>query len=185
MLDWKIMAASLAALVFVSSVFVGDFGIRDFFGTLTERLGEWLGNSPFGGLFTAPTTSIINADTVSLKIYPDTFLLKPDHSVNVTFGRREIADFMGEIEVDYVRKRITLDEANSHLILTMPLEQTTFTGVMLKKFVVDKERIDVSTGDWEISSHNGTIELYDFQGTVEIDSRSVSFSGNITRLVRL
>lgn len=185
MIDWKIMAASLAALLFVSSVFVGDFGLREFFGTITEKLGEWLGNSPFGGLFTAPTSSVIDADVVSLKIYPETFTLRPDHPVNITFGTHTITDFTGDISVDYVGNVLAFDEANSQLVLEMPIETTAVEGMFIKKLVIDNEKIDVSTGDWEISSNNGSIELYDFDGIAEIDSGMIALSGNISKLVRV
>lgn len=184
MLDWKILAASFAALLFVSSMLVGDFGVRDFFSTVVEKLGEWLGNSPFGGLFTAPT-SIMNVDTINLKLYPDLFVLKPDSSVNISFDKKEVVNFVGEITVDYNNKKIILDEINSPLNIVIPIETTRISGLKLKKLLVKDIKIDVSAGEWEISNDNGSIEIYDFSGLGEIDVNRIQLEGNITRLIRL
>ena len=57
MFDWKILAASFAALLVVSSVLVGGFGFTDILGTLSD----WMGESPLSGLVTAPSRGAMRA----------------------------------------------------------------------------------------------------------------------------
>ena len=186
MLDWKILAASFAALLFVSSMLIGDFAITDFFADIAEKLGEWLGNSPFGGMFTAPTqSSVINTNIIDVSIYPDTFILKPDYPVNMSFNEKEITGFMGDIIIDYDEKKITLDESNSQLNIVMPIENVEIHGLILKKLLIQEKGIEANTGNWEIQTDNGTIEIYDFSGFGEISSESIHLEGNITKLIRL
>ena len=186
MLDWKILAASFAALLFVSTLLVGDFGIPNFFGDIADKLGEWLGNSPFGGMFTAPTSSsVIDSDTINVKIFPDSFVLRPDFPVNITFDKKEIISFSGEITIDYEEKRITLDQSNSQLSIIMPIENIKIHGLKLAKLLIQEKGLDASTGNWEIKTENGSIEIYDFSGIGEITSRSIELDGNITKLIRL
>lgn len=186
MLDWKILAASFAALLFVSSLLIGDFAIKDFFTGIADKLSEWLGNSPFGGMFTAPTPSnVISTDSINVKIIPDTFTLKPDLPVNVSFSGKIITDFSGEILVDYNENEVILDESNSNLNIVMPVETIEIHGLNMKKLLIQNTGIDADTGNWELATDNGTIEIYDFSGSGEIGLRSIDLVGNITRLIRL
>ena len=185
MLDWKILAASFAALLFVSSMFIGDFAIQDFFSTVVEKIGEWLGGSPFGGMVTAPTSSVIEGNTVNVKIYPERFTIIPDNPVNITFDGKEITDFSGEIVIDYSEKKITFDESNSRLNIIIPIENTEITDLKIKKVIIHNKEIDVNTEDWDLSNKNGSIEVYDFSGIVEITTRMIELKGNMSKLVRL
>ena len=185
MLDWKILAASFAALLFVSSMLVGDFAIRDLFTTVSEQLGEWLGNSPFGGMFTATKPQVTDADVIDLEMRPETFTLIPDQPVNISFDSGEITDFSGSIDVNYETKVIILDETNSDLIIKMPLETIKISGLSITKMDLKDIDLDLTTGSWDLTSKNGSIEIHGFLGTGEITPSMIIMQGNVTKLVRL
>ena len=185
MLDWKILAASFAALLFVSTLLIGDFGIGDFFTTVSEKLGEWLGNSPFSGMFTTTKPVVTGPDTINVRIQPETFVLRPDQPINISFDNREITGFSGTITVNYTDNRIIFDESNSDLSMTMPLETIKIEGLAFRKLDITEMQMETEAGEWDFSTENGSIEIHDFFGTGEITPKAIEIKGNISKLVRL
>jgi hypothetical protein len=185
MLDWKMLAASLVAIIFVASLLIGDFAIKGLFSGVGDGLGQWLGNSPFGGLFTAPTAQGTSASTISLKFRPDSFTIKPDSPVNMTFEWGDMKMFSGEIIVDYEGKTMLVRESNSQLGLTMPLQSVKIHGLKSKKLVIQNSVIDMTADRWIIASENGSVEVYDFSGTGYISSGVIALDGNITKFTRI
>ncbi len=184
MMDWKILAASFAALIFVSSLFVGDFAIKDFFSTLVDKIGEWVGSSPFGGMFAAPTHPSSGTQEIELKMYSQNLVINPEYPVNISFDNNEMTGFLGTLEINYIKRNIELGEDKTNLRITIPLKDISIEGLTFKKFTINNAKIDVHTDRWDISSENGSVELYDFSGFGEINNEMIVFKGNVTKIQR-
>lgn len=176
MLDWKILAASFVALLVVSSVLLGGFGIGEFFSDLINKIGEWLGSSPFGGFFSTPTAKTKEIDIV---LYPANLSLKPDSSINVSTDMITLTNFKGEISTDFENETLIFKESDSSLIVEIPLERITIPDLQIKKMSFENVRFDMKPN---ITGENGSIEIYDFLGKGIIAVGSVEFQGNVSKM---
>lgn len=176
MLDWKILAASFVALLVVSSVLLGGFGIGEFFSDLMNKIGEWLGSSPFGGFFSTPTAGTKEIDIV---LYPANLSLKPDSSINVSTDAVTLTNFKGEINADFEDEVLIFRESGSSLTVETPLKRITIPDLQIKRLSFENIRFAVKPN---ITGENGSIEIYDFLGRGTITVGTVEFQGNISRM---
>jgi len=176
MLDWKILAASFVALLVVSSVLLGGFGIGEFFSDLINKIGEWLGSSPFGGFLSAPTTETKQID---IMLYPANLSLLPDSIVNISTDAVTLTNFKGEINMDFKDKTLIFKESGSSLTVEVPLEGITVSDLQIKKMSFENLIFDVKP---DITGGNGSIEIHDFLGKGIITTRGVGFQGNVSKM---
>ena len=152
-MDWKILAASFAALVIVSSILLGGFGLGNFFSDIISTIGEFLGSSPFSG--TQPSSSDL---AVSIVLYPSEFSLKTEHGINLSIGPEtgsvNLEMFDGEISVDYQNDIISFRPENTELSIDLPLQDIMIENLRLSKisveemsFVIDSESSGKTTGE--------------------------------------
>lgn len=179
MIDWKILAASFAALLVVSSLLVGDFGIRDFFSGIVERIGELLGTSPFGGMFSTPSAGHAEID---LDIYTETLILQPALPVNITSGGVTIEGFEGAISVSAAEESAVFEEKAANTRITFRLNQSVLVqGLSMGSLVISNARFELTSNQSRIDSDNATIELYNFAGSGTIYRTRINLRGNVSR----
>jgi hypothetical protein len=176
MLDWKILAASFAALLVLSSVLLGGFGIGDFLAGAAEKVRELLGGAPFSGLFTGRGSP---EQQITLALFPENFTLVPDSAVAIIIGDMQLNDFAGEIGIHFDSNELILDEKESSLSISLPITETEIKQVSLASLKVENAVFDVAP---TISTENGTIEVTRFSGTVTITEKSVEFLGNVSSI---
>jgi hypothetical protein len=179
MLDWKILAASFAALLVVSSVAFGNFGIGDFFSGILDKLNQLLGGgSPFTGLF-----GRAGAGTeVNVTLYPDSIYFDPS-SVNVTSPAASVHNFGGRLTADLAGGVLYLEEKSSKLSVSFPLANATYTveGLSFQKLSLSGTRFQLRSNQSDISSQ-GNLEIQGFAGRARISGGSVVLEGNATKI---
>jgi hypothetical protein len=180
MLDWKILGASFAALLVVSSMFLGAGagfgGLGDFFSGIISQISSWFSGSPFGGFFSAPSAQ---SKAVTLLMYPQMLELKPDSPVGVDIGKTSLTDFSGTITADYANKTLTFQEAGSSLKISAPMEEVRIAGLMISTLSSDSMKFEIVPN---ITSEDGALEMHGFNGTLSIREDSMEFRGNVTKL---
>ena len=176
MLDWKIVGASFAALIVISTVMLGNFGIGDFFSDLFGKTGDLLGGSPFGGFFSNPTARNMEVDVT---LFPDNFVLIPDSKINLTIDSINLEEFQGEIRVYFSTQTLVLKEANSPLIVNTPLQEIKIENIVLNKLLLENEAFEIKPN---ISTSNGTMDMTGFLGTAFIHEDNIELIGNVSSL---
>lgn len=176
MFDWKVIVAGLVAVLLVSSVLVGDFGIKDIFSGTVNKISEWLGSSPFGGLFPSPETS---HKEVVISLYPESFILVPETTVDISLDSINFTNFKGKITTHFQNNTICFEES-AGLNINMPIQRTKIKNVKIRSIKLENIRYRVVSGESDITNENGTIEITSFSGTVVIEGIFIEFIGNIS-----
>ena len=172
MLDWKILAASFAALLVVSSVLVGGFG----FGDILEKLREWLGESPLGGFVSTPSKTPVQ---VAVIIFPRSFEFSLQDS-SFTSGDTDFQGFTGTIQANLTSDLLTFSPSDTALSITMPLSNTSIGGVSIGKLSLDGVDFSVISNALDTSGENASLEVYDFSGRLTVNRELVRLDGNVT-----
>jgi hypothetical protein len=172
MFDWKILAASFAALLVVSSVLVGGFG----FGDVLDTLRDWLGDVPFEGLVSSPLSSSRQA---SVEFYPDSFELSLE-GASFSMGSASFADFSGTLSANLTGDTLELSPADSDFRATLAITETTIEGVSLASLLLEDTEFHVKSNSLETSGQNASLEVSGFSGDVTITGGSVLLDGNFS-----
>jgi len=172
MFDWKILGATFAALLVVSTLFLGGFGIPDFFSDILEKISQWLGSSPFGGIQgkTIP---------VKIRIQPTQFVLSPAKPINITLDSFEMENFQGEMEIYF--QNSTLIFTQEKLRIESNLQNFIIPEVQIQKLWLQTS-FQVSAQGSNITSDNGTLEVWNFKGVLSLENKTIYFSGNVTKI---
>ena len=172
MLDWKILAASFAALLVVSSVLVGGFGFTD----ILDKLNEWLGGSPFGGFVAAPLRA---TKPVTVIFFPDYFELPVD-GVSFRAGDADFEDFTGTLEANLSSKTISFFPGDTGFRVTLPLSDLAIDDVKIGRLSLEDMDFHVISHALDTSGENASLEVYDFSGKLSINQELVRLDGNVT-----
>jgi hypothetical protein len=172
MLDWKILAASFAALLVVSSVLVGGFGFSD----ILEKLSGWMGDSPLGGLVSAP---VRNLKSANVTFYPQSFELALESS-SFAAGGAAFTDFSGTCIANLSSDELLFTQKDSDLKVSLPLTEITFEGISLGKLSLEGTDFLVTSNSLDTSGQDATLEVLDFSGRITITSKLVRMEGNVT-----
>ena len=173
MFDWKILAASFAALLVVSSVLVGGFGFQDILG----KLNEWMGDSPLSGLVTSPTRG---TKQVSVTFYPESFQLSVNNAA-FSSGDSEFRSFTGTLDANLTSDEIILTQ-DSGFSATLPLTSTSLSSASISSISLEKTSFSVTSQSLETSGQDVSLEIVGFSGDVTITSEHVQLNGNVTSL---
>ncbi len=176
MLDWKIFAASIAALLIISTLLIGGSGIGGFFGSVGKTIGDWLGNSPFGGFF---GSSSPKTNEVDLTLHPRNLTLKSESAVNITTPSIILEEFNGKIRIDFESNTLTLEESNSPLKLNLDLQNITIEKIKIGRLAIENTEFEIKPN---ITTDNGTIEMVNFIGRCTIEENSIKLKGNLSIL---
>lgn len=176
MFDWKILAASAVALLFVSGLFLGNFGIQDFISGLLDKIREWTSSSPFAGFFSSTPKK---PSKIDMTVYPEAIQLKPEGSVEVKSKEFSLENFQGLINLSFDHKQMILKEAETGLLLETELRSTEIHDLRLAHLEMKDLKLEIEP---DIRTENGSIQMTDFHGKSYIDAESVRFLGNVTQL---
>ena len=176
-MDWKILAASFAALVIVSSILLGGFGLGDFFSDIISTIGNLLGASPFGGT-TSPATGI----GFSVAFYASQFSLQTEQGVNMTVNPISLEMFDGEICVDYQEEIIVLRPENTDLSIDLPLQEIVIEQMTHSEVSIEEADFEITSEESGKTTGSGTVEIFDFSGRLTIGTDMIEFDGNASRL---
>jgi hypothetical protein len=172
MLDWKILAASFAALLVVSSVLVGGFG----FGDILDKLREWLGDSPFGGFVTTPARE---PKAVAIIIFPRNFEFSVD-STDFRAGDADFQGFTGTIQANLSSDTISFSPRDTKLVVTLPLSNVSIDDISIGSLSLSDTDFNVISHALDTHGENATLEIHDFSGRVTISQELVRLDGNVT-----
>jgi hypothetical protein len=177
-MDWKIMAASFAALAIVSSVLIGGFGIGGFFSDIINTIGEFLSSSPFGGLPAISSGSSVVA--VKLAFYPSEFTLTTEHGINAHINDINLEMFDGEIQIYYQNSTIILKPRDTDMTIDLRLQEIVVEDLTLSKLNIEETRFEIEGSDTAKTTGTGTVEISDFSGTFAIKTNRIEFEGNVS-----
>jgi len=176
-MDWKIMAASFAALVIVSSVLLGGFGLGDFFSDIINTIGGLLGSSPFGG-----ATSASSGLAASIVFFPSEFSLETDHPLNISTASVNLEMFDGEIYVDYSNELISFRPESTELSIDLTLQEIVIDDIELSKISVEDMSFEIFNEESGKTSGEGNVEISDFSGRFTIGMNRIEFDGNVSSI---
>ncbi|MBU0898588.1 MAG: hypothetical protein KKB03_02245 [Nanoarchaeota archaeon] len=176
MIDWRILAASFAGLIVVSSLVVGGFG-GNIFSDLLDNVGNWLGSSPFGGFFSTPE---VKTHEVDMTIYPVKISLDPELSVNLSTDDTVIENFKGTISFDFEEQKMLLEESSTSLKFELPIKNMEINNFKLNSFSADNIKLKIAP---DIVSENGSIQLQNFFGKVIVTTENLKLEGNVSKIV--
>ncbi len=171
MLDWKILAASFAALLIVSSVLIGGLGFTE----IVDNIRDWLGGSPFGGIVDFPEAGSKEATVI---IYSTPFSFSPDNPINATIGGASVEGFSGIVSADF--ETLSLAFSSEGFRLSFPISNITLEDVSVGKLDITNADFAVKDGELETSAENGTLEISDFVGSMEFRDTRATLTGNFT-----
>jgi hypothetical protein len=174
MFDWKILAASFAALLVVSSVLVGGSGFTDIF----DRLRDFLGGSPLSGLLTAPVGGSRQA---SVTITQDTMALALEsHGFKVY--EAEFKDFSGTMNVDFGAEALAFSPSGSSTQVSFPLKAMALEDIKISSLDLEETDFMVVSDGLETSGKEAGLVIRNFSGSITILEGSVRLSGNFTSI---
>ena len=173
MLDWKILAASFAALLVVSSVLVGGFGFTD----LLNDLKEWIGETPFEGFISLPIDS--GSKEAAVTLYPDSFSLDVTGS-DFTANGAEFSGFTGTVAANLENGTVELSQSGSDFAVRMDLTRLVIGSVVIDQLTLEDMSFSVESNSLDTSGDNATLEILGFSGTVTLTRASVELSGNFS-----
>lgn len=175
MLDWKILAASIVALLFISSLFVGG-GARDFFSDTLNKMNDFLDTSPFG--ISLPGIPAEEGDKdMKLLLSPETLTLEPDAPVDITAGEIRIVDYEGGLLFDFANLTMTLTSATG--TITFPLQEVALENLVLEAFVVEDIPLELQP---DLATDTGTVALQGFSGTALATANGLALEGLVASL---
>jgi hypothetical protein len=172
MFDWKILAASFAALLVVSSVLVGGFGFPD----ILDKLNELMGDSPLGGFVSAP---IRPTKDVSVIFEPDYFEFSVN-SASFEAGDSEFTGFSGSIQANLSSNILAFLPDDSGFRLTRPVSEFTIDGVKISRISYEDTSFHVISDALDTSGQNASLEIIDFSGKIGISRSGIRLDGNVT-----
>jgi hypothetical protein len=172
MFDWKIMAASFAALLVVSSVLVSGFG----FGGIIDTLKDFLGDIPFEGLVTSPVRATSQANVT---FHPSSFSLGLD-SASFSVGQASFTGFSGTISADLSTDNLSIVQKDSDFSVSLPLTEVKIGQAAIGSIHADDTSFTVDSDSLETSGQNASLDVLDFSGSVRITASLVELSGNVS-----
>ncbi|MBI4021241.1 MAG: hypothetical protein HY369_03290 [Candidatus Aenigmarchaeota archaeon] len=170
MLDWKILAASFVALLVISAVFLGNFGVSDFLSDLIGKAGGAINGSPFGG---SPASG--DGKPVALILHPATLTLQPDQPVTVHAGETVITGFTGDLAFDFTNLTVRLTAEK--LSISFPIDQVEVSSLAMKDFAVEGMKLEIEP---DIATDAGSVDVGGFDGTAVATPEGLRLVGAVT-----
>ncbi|MFH1294757.1 MAG: hypothetical protein ABIH90_02330 [Candidatus Aenigmatarchaeota archaeon] len=174
-MDWKIVGASVVALLLVSGLFASSLEIGDFFSSIFDKLRGWLGESPFDGFFTTPTQK---PKEVSVTLKADNFELVPALAVDIKSTSTSIENFQGRINVSFSRGEMVLYNSQTGFAAKLPMEEFTIMNLSMSSVTFTDVGLDIASN---INSDNASVVITDFFGKATLNSGLI-LEGNATSL---
>jgi len=176
MLDWKILAASIVALLLISSVFLGGFGIKEFLSGILETASEYLGSSPFEGILPGESSEGGEKE-ISILLTPDTISLTPDSEATLVSGETVFSGFTGEVSVHFKNSTVALK--HSTLSVSLPLETLEIQSLEINSLSLQETSFEIKP---DIATDSGNLELKGFSGTATATKSGLQLEGTVSSL---
>ncbi|MBL7160281.1 MAG: hypothetical protein ISS93_00310 [Candidatus Aenigmarchaeota archaeon] len=176
MLDWKILAASIAALLFISSIFIGGLGIRDTFSGIIEKISEYLDTSPFTGMIPAAAPSGGSGE-VTILLSPPELTLVPDSPTTLKSGETVFSGFEGQITLNLPDKTVALSSGS--LEITFPLQSLELESLEINSLSLEGIPMEIKP---EISTDSGNLQLQGFTGSATATPEGLELTGKVSSL---
>jgi len=177
MLDWKILAASLVAMLFVSSVFIGGLGIRDILSDLVEKVSGYLGSSPIDNIFPSSQDQDTEGGTVSIFISPKNLEMIPDSEATIISGDTVFSGFTGTLKLNFDNN--TAELVSSSLTITFPIETMKIESLTLNTFSMEETKFDIKP---DLSTDSGNLQISGFLGEASITPEGIELTGEVSEL---
>lgn len=177
MLDWKILAASIVALLFISSVFIGGLGVSDIFSEIIGKTGDYLGSTPFDGLFPSTTSSASDKE-VKFTLTPETITITPDSGSVITSGDTIFSGYDGDIIIDFEESKVQL--VINDLTVDFPLELLEINELVLESFMLEETSFEINP---EIKTQSGIINMKNFNGQAIATVNGLVLEGTSSSLI--
>ena len=174
MIDWKILAAGFVALLFVSSVLVGNVGLRDFVNQVVQGIEGLFGSDSFSGFSVAAPAG--NKE-IELTLHPLQLNVGLEN-VDISAGTTLLNNFQGKLGIDVGNNVLEFMDGTSALKVTVPMQNTEITRLTLKKFSTSGIKFLIAPN---IFSSNGSLELTDFSGRAVVEAGSLKLMGNVSK----
>ena len=178
MAEWKILAASFATLLVISTLLVGDFGIRDAFSGIVDKINNWLSGSPFGGMIEIPEGTAVKVD---MFLNPKNFTFEPNN-LNITANSVDFSGFSGKLDIDYSESKITMTQTGTGMKIETPINEIIVEGIVIPKITLADTKFSVMTEQSNISTQNDSVEINGFSGTAIINAQGIELLGNVSSI---
>jgi len=174
MLDWKVLASAIIALLVVSFILLEGFGATTFFSGTISSIGEWFGSSPFGSIVPGS-----EGRRVTIRLYPENLTLEPEGEVEISTKTSTFTGFKGSINMNLEDRVMTLSEEGSTFRAMIPSSNVTISGFRLSRLSLEEAKFDIEP---DITTENGTINIRDFVGTCVTKADALELEGNVSAL---
>ncbi|MBI4182346.1 MAG: hypothetical protein HY520_05255 [Candidatus Aenigmarchaeota archaeon] len=175
MLDWKILAASLVALLVISSLFLGAFGIQDFFGGIAEQIGRYTGADPLANLPAGDAPE--EEPTLTLVLRPASFALTPSAPATIRSGETVISGFAGDMAFSFQNQTATL--RSKDIQIAFPLVSVEVTSLRLAR--LQAEAVPFSLPP-DVAADEGALDLRGFSGRATATPEGLTLEGSADSL---
>ncbi len=173
MFDWRILAASFAAIFAVSFLLTGglDHGV---FSHILEKANEWLKELPVTGFFSSAKHP---SKDVGISVYGKNLKLLPDSGLNITINDVNIRNFHGSIMLRGERIKLSCSGKTE---IEFPVNNLTVHEINVGKTIFRDVDFEIDTQGLTITAKNSSIEITDFSGTVSFEKNCIKFRGNVS-----
>jgi hypothetical protein len=172
MVSWKIIGASFVAVLILSLLVVGSFGLRNLLLGVVGKAGQSLGDTPLSGLVTSKGEGPQRLEVI---LFPQNFSFTFTSPVSVSRKDLSLNDFIGEVSVDYHTNELLLKPAGSPLVINTTIKRTAIENITISSLEIDNTAFRIGLS---VNTQNGTLEAADFRGSAVIDSDRIVLDGN-------
>ncbi|MFH1364874.1 MAG: hypothetical protein ABIH52_04455 [Candidatus Aenigmatarchaeota archaeon] len=174
MLDWKILAASFAALLVVSSTLMGGFGIGDTFSGFTDKISQWLGGS-------SASLSTTGTQEVEIKIKPNILIIPIEIPSSVEISPVIFKNFKGNVIADYENKILTFT-GPEEMEATSILQKTIIKETGFNKIILEDIEVEIIHDDWSEKTDKSKVEVIGFTGDITITEDGITLKGTVSNI---
>jgi len=179
MLDWKILAASFAALLFISSALIGGgsaFGIGDTFSGIMDKISQWLGGS------SVSLSTPEEGQEVEILITPNILIIPIETDTTINIDSVTMKDFSGEIIVDYENEVVNF--MSNDMEISTPLQEIKIKETEINKLILEEITVEIIHDEWSEKTEKSKVEIVGFVGDIEIMVDMISLKGTVSNIAK-
>jgi hypothetical protein len=174
-----IFIAFLISFLLVSS-FIPSVSAQGFLSDIFEKIKQWFESSPFGNIFAQPVKRM---EEIDLTFYPENFSLSLNTFVNITSNSTKISNFKGDLLVS--NGYLELKEFGSSLTLEQRIDDLLeIHGLGITNLELKNMKLHMISGNWNETSENGSVKIFDFLGKGIIRKDMVELIGNVSKVIK-
>lgn len=183
MLDWRMVGASFAALVVVSSIFAGSAsgagsGVTDILSNIINQIQDWFKSSPLEGVLGGATPHTKQIHT-TVYIYPDSITIEPVQPLEFSFQDISFQNFEGEINANFADNELSFNVKDSDLQLNASTGSLVLEDLEIMSLQVTESKFSIEPN---MTADNGTLNMKGFSGMAFLGTDHIKLEGNFTSL---